>query len=98
VAWVYLASDFPSEEPFKQRHILVHELTHLYTRDALTVVETTFKQVSEPAYNVAWPMYKEAMECQVDEIARTMAPLFKLPKLNKPLGRKARRRLERISE
>jgi hypothetical protein len=38
------------------------------------------------------------MECQVDEIARIMAPLFKMPDLNKPLGKNARRRLERMSE
>jgi len=98
IAWIYLANNFPEEEPFKQRHVLVHELGHLYTRDALTVVETGFQQLSEPAYNVAWPMYKEAMECQVDEVARTMAPLFKMPELNKPLGKKARRRIERMSE
>jgi hypothetical protein len=98
IAWVYLSNDFPEAEPDKQRHILVHELAHLYTRDALTVVETAFKQLSEPAYNIAWPMYKEAMELQVDEIARTMAPLFKLPNLNKPLGKKARQRLERIQD
>jgi hypothetical protein len=98
VAGIYLASDFPEMEPFKQRHVLVHELTHLYTRDALMVVETAFKQLSESAYNVAWPTYKEAMECQVDEIARIMAPLFKMPDLNKPLGKNARRRLERMSE
>lgn len=97
IAWVYLANNFSEEEPHKQRHVFVHELAHLYTRDQLTVVETTFQQVSEPAYNIAWPLYKQAMELQVDEIARIMAPQFKLPNLNKPLGRNARRRLERIT-
>jgi hypothetical protein len=96
VAWLYLANDFPDYDSFKQRHVLVHEFTHLYTRDALSVVEAGFKQLSESAYNVAWPTYKEAMECQVDEIARTMAPLFKMPDLNKPLGKKARRLLRRM--
>lgn len=96
VAWLYLANDFPSEPQWKQRHVLVHELTHLYTRDALTLVEAGFRQLSESAYNVAWPAYKDAMECQVDELARTLAPRFKLPDLNKPLGKKARQRLEEI--
>jgi hypothetical protein len=96
IAWMYLAGDFPEVSPFKQRHILVHELCHLYTRDSLVVVETGFKQLGEPVYNSLWAVYKEQMEYQVDEIARTMAPQFRMPQLDKPLGAKARKRLARV--
>jgi hypothetical protein len=97
IAWIYLAANFPEEDPFKQRHILVHELTHLYTRDVLTTIDLGFHQPLGPSYNSVWEILKDQMELQVDELARTMAPLFRLPDLNKPLGKKARRRLKEIS-
>lgn len=62
------------------RHILVHELTHLYLRDSNDLVRLgLIKELSNSAYQLFWESFRQSTELMTDDLARAWAETLPLP-------------------
>ena len=62
------------------RHVVVHELLHLYHRDASDVLRLSLpKELSTSAYTLLWEAFRQATELMVDDMAHAWAEHLSLP-------------------
>lgn len=62
------------------RQTIVHELIHLYHRDASDVLRLSLpKELSTSAYTLLWEAFRQATELMVDDMARAWAEHLSLP-------------------
>ena len=62
------------------RHILVHELIHLYMRDANDQVRLGLaKELSNSAYILFWETYRQTTELMTDDLSKAWAETLPLP-------------------
>ncbi len=67
------------------RHVIVHELLHLWHRDSSDVVRLALpKELGGSAYRLLWESYRQTVELMVDEMAGAWAETLPLPDWETP--------------
>ncbi len=62
------------------RHVVVHELIHLWHRDSTDVLRLALpKELSNSAYILLWSAYRQSLELMVDDMAHAWAEKLPLP-------------------
>jgi hypothetical protein len=80
---VFLAADFPSQPPEKQREALVHELVHVHLRDVSTILDELSEPFGVLLFNIIVGYYHQRIELFVQEMALLIAPRFPLPEIRR---------------
>ena len=62
------------------RHVLVHELLHLYHRDSADQVRLgLIKELATSAYELFWELYRQSIELMIDDMANAWSETLSLP-------------------
>ena len=62
------------------RHVIVHELLHLWHRDSNDIFRLALpKELSQSAYTLLWEAYRQSLELMVDDMSYAWAEKLPLP-------------------
>ena len=82
IAAIWFQDGFEALEPETQRHVIVHELTHIHFDGMLSLAETTLPAVmGAPAFGVFEAALRERLEHGVDAVANAFAGALPLPEI-----------------
>lgn len=79
LAEIKVCRDFREQDPEEQRHTIIHELLHLHTDAADSIVNNEIREaLGKQTGYVAYEAHHRAIEIAVDDIATAIAQYFPL--------------------